>query len=180
MNRFRVLSWISRVLLLAFIVFIFRTSPPIAIFHLLMLGTSFLFLLSPKKIMIRFEFFFILLFILNAIGIISLYNKFSFYDGLIHFFAGVIFAYFLYNLFSKKAKLYTAIIALAGAVFLGIAWEFFEFFWDIFITPRFNTPPAQESFFDTFSDIIYDFAGSLVSVFYLSVKKKNEIHKKRS
>jgi hypothetical protein len=45
-----------------------------------------------------------------------------------------------------------------------LGWEFFEFSWDLFMTPIYGTPAAQPSQLDTMIDVIVGFLGAVIGV----------------
>jgi len=72
---------------------------------------------------------------------------------------------FIFSLLHERVHRWKLGLLTIAIVFVGIiAWEGFEFFWDLFVTPIFNTDPAQTSRIDTMTDLIVGIAGGVIAV----------------
>ncbi len=141
------------------------------------------------------------IFCFTAMGLgsgLGLYNTFSKYDLIVHFFSGVIIAFLFYTVFSKAINkelnlkqhlLITFLFTLCFTVFVGVLWEVWEFATDHF----FNLNSQRHSLLDgtpllghsavtnTMLDLIADSLGGVVSCvivticFYLKQKRPSNI-----
>jgi len=109
---------------------------------------------------------------------------------LMHWGGGVAAALLFFYFFSQKLKitnqpLFVALVLTASfAAFIGVLWEFFEFFLDIFISETgylafFKTAPAlaksvSDIYRDTLSDLFFDILGGATAAF-IAQWRKNKV-----
>lgn len=115
-------------------------------------------------------------------------TNFPYVDLVEHFMAGVVASYFAYDFavaFQGKSRhlspALASMFALCFAVFLCVAWEFYEFTMD-----RLYGYTLQQSFIldeggllDTMVDLILGGAGSLLGMFFVAFSKNGIIGKNR-
>ena len=129
--------------------------------------------MDRKKLFKTFAYFIILLFLLNYVAT-KLYWYFSIWwsDIPMHFLGGfcigLAFIWFLSSAsesfrLSLESKALTRILIfkiILGVLLVGIFWEVFEIYFINYIAQNsFNAP-------DTISDIFFDLAGGIFSIFY--------------
>ena len=111
-------------------------------------------------------------FILNTIGMwLSLYSILWWYDMPMHFLGGLFTCLLIISILLRIKKVknlpvfYIAIISFVLTLLIGLIWEGYEIFWDIFAGKK-------HIFIDSLSDIFFDLAGGVEAVFiYLRHRK---------
>lgn len=113
-----------------------------------------------------------------AIGVVhalALWGKWYFFypwiDIPMHIAGGVLTVVFLFWIFEKRQDEYlfvsprwlSFLLTLSFVAFVGVLWEFFEFFYDVFISPtRGFFYVAQMGVADTIKDLFFDLLGGLI------------------
>ena len=111
----------------------------------------------------------------------SWYWDYWWYDIPLHLAGGAwLGAVFYYVFVQKKAAIdygsdlaTTLILALGFVALIGLIWEFYEYFYDVFISGRHGLLHVQAGLSDTFKDLINDIIGGAVytvSCWYLAGK----------
>ena len=111
-------------------------------------------------------------FILNSIGVwLSLYSILWWYDIPMHFLGGLFTNLLIISIFLRFKKtnnisvINLVIMSLIITLLIGLLWEGYEIFWDIFAGKK-------HIFIDSLSDIFFDLAGGVEAVFiYLRHRK---------
>jgi hypothetical protein len=118
--------------------------------------------MDRKKFLIRSGFLILLIFLLNFLAMkFYWYSSIWYFDMLMHFLGGIWLGFISIYIFSLRDNSFESIFKIFFIVFLvGIGWEAFE----ILI----NRLTIQDSFntLDTVSDVCFDLAGGLFSIFY--------------
>ncbi|MEN9524007.1 MAG: hypothetical protein RL536_76 [Candidatus Parcubacteria bacterium] len=91
-----------------------------------------------------------------------------YYDGILHFLAGIGLGFFLYSLAVSMTSmnLRTRSHLIFGVIICGIIWEIFETYFNISGYPLWTGP----YFVDTFKDLLLDTLGAAI-VAYFMIKK---------
>lgn len=101
-------------------------------------------------------------------------------SNILHFLGGIYAFFFVNSLFDISKKYHNiktlpqveALFFIAGALALGVMWEWYEFFfiyWDkVFILNK----QSALVYVDTISDLALDFFGALLAGFYYSFRRK--------
>lgn len=111
-------------------------------------------------------------FILNSIGVwLSLYSILWWYDIPMHFLGGLFTNLLIISIFLRFKKtnnisvINLVIMSLIITLLIGLLWEGYEIFWDVFAGKK-------HIFIDSLSDIFFDLAGGVEAVFiYLRHRK---------
>lgn len=113
----------------------------------------------------------------------SWYWKFLWLDTIMHLLGGAWVALLFVYLFEERFKLLnlsknflaTLILAIGFVLFVGVLWEFFEYFRDAYIAhvPQ-NTPrPHPNLYLDTLKDLLNDsLGGAVVTAFWFVNRKR--------
>ena len=129
--------------------------------------------------------------------IMDVYSAFWWWDDMLHMissvllgFAGLLLIYFLNSRFSMNlSPILVALFTLTFAVFIGVAWEIFEFIMDYFKGSNMQRWTAPEGIIllgkeyqglglrDTMSDLILNVFGGLIAGGYAFYLFKNEKRK---
>ncbi|KKQ22339.1 hypothetical protein A2999_02125 [Candidatus Wolfebacteria bacterium RIFCSPLOWO2_01_FULL_38_11] len=129
-----------------------------------------------KKTFLTFLIIFLLFHVLATVY--YWYWKFTWLDIPMHFLGGfltaMLFAYFIYpklQIINHKT-LIAFILFISFSALIGIFWEFYEFFYDIFISSRGFSGVMQYGAADTIADLLMDLSGAFVfsAIFMLSKK----------
>jgi uncharacterized membrane protein YjdF len=174
MSFLRKMSWFFRTIIVATLVFVFiDVGYPIGIFTLFLLAISFIFHFLNKKEYNQIELLFTILILAHALGVLGLYTAIPLFDDVLHFYGSIILTIFFYlllqqNLKNKKLVPFLTIILVALAI---IGWEFFEFAWDLTITPIYGTEGAQPNNLDTIMDLIWGLLGAVIVILFHINKK---------
>ena len=117
-------------------------------------------------------FFLISLLVLHIIGMQGLYYSLNFYDKILHFIGGITAGLISIEIFRKNNIKYSGTYLLMSVFIIGIGWELFEFFWDLFLVQKYNLPRMQFGAVDTLFDLVFDLVGCLVLIVFLNLKKR--------
>lgn len=128
---------------------------------------------SPnKKIKIwMLTLIFLILFLVIVDAEFRLIDKIWWYDTMLHFlggvWAGILFIYLFserWHFFDgKKNSLYTLLTILGFVALLGVAWELYEFMFDMTLGSKYILPLTQPSLADTMKDLANDLLGGMVT-----------------
>ena len=96
------------------------------------------------------------------------YYSITYFDMLMHFLGGVWAGlFFIYVFYVRKEVLNSLFYIILFVLFIGILWEFFEFFMGTIARDSFDTG-------DTLSDIFFDLLGGLCAILYLWKSKQKK------
>ncbi len=113
------------------------------------------------------------------------YWTYPWFDMPMHFLGGfwlaMLFFYFKPGFefrnpkFNKLPKyIITAIIILGFVALVGVIWEFFEFFCDVFIAAKGYIEVSQRGVGDTMGDLFFDLLGGLALILTLKIFSKSK------
>lgn len=119
-------------------------------------------------LIIAYQVFVILALVVGCLW--GVYNMGSYYDKIVHFASGILFALLAHNLITEAKgvrlnALWTFILVLAFSMLLGGVWEICEFSFDTFLgenTQHWMGFEGREVLMDTMIDIICDFIGGVM------------------
>jgi len=135
-------------------------------------------ILLPSEVKLAFLLFICASLLLGSIY--DYYEKFSWWDDMLHFSSAVglgILSFSLIFMLTSKRKIKTnyilfAIFSFSLTISLGTLWEIFEFFMD----NTFGLNMQKTGLFDTMSDLMVDTTGALITsiagYFYIKFDKK--------
>jgi hypothetical protein len=119
----------------------------------------------------------ILHFIANATGLYDAQIKsgFVWFDNLLHFFIGAIFAYmFSKILINKNSNIFNfkiVILTITFVIIFAIGWEFLElFFMNFFPNQAQGLKLYSPSLVEAFEDVISNIAGAFIFILYFVLK----------
>ena len=127
-----------------------------------------------KKYLYFLEFLIALAVFFNGLGSIGLYNAGFEYDSMIHVTDSVLVVLVFFSLFAAiNEKLFhdykkTMFVGFALIIFLGIAFEFYEYYGDILFGTSMSGQIGQP--LDTQIDVVCDIFGGLAGAYILSIK----------
>ena len=131
--------------------------------------------MDRKKLLKRIAYLILIIFLLNFLaGKFYWYSTIWYFDMPMHFLGGfwlglMFFLIFIHFQPKLEPKLGLLIKVILGVLLIGILWELFELvFYNYIGKNPFNT-------LDTMSDICFDLAGGLSSIFYVSKRIMPEI-----
>ncbi|HDH31450.1 MAG TPA: hypothetical protein ENH26_01605 [Candidatus Wolfebacteria bacterium] len=128
----------------------------------------------------------ILIFFLHTVAIINFwYWTFWWFDIVMHFLGGFWVASLFFNLNSKLnflpnnltinnsiiKNLTIIVLSLGFVALIAVLWEFFEFFYDVFISVKGYPWVAQQGMSDTMTDLFLGFLGGFVATIIILKKK---------
>lgn len=128
-----------------------------------------------------------LLFVFFAIwvgSIINIYDKFKYFDIIIHLFSGILISIISFSLIQQqKSRAVQLLLVVSITVFIGVLWEFYEFSFDNLLNlnmQRTASPYTGEAYigkyaiFDTMLDLFSDFIGGLLGGLFITLKKDKQ------
>lgn len=103
------------------------------------------------------------------------YWRFGWIDMPMHFlggvFAGMVFVWlfrkFMGYLDLRDKFLVSTILLLGFVTLVGVFWEFYEFIYDLFISPREWNAFTQQGIQDTMGDLFFDILGGLTAALFI-------------
>ena len=113
-------------------------------------------------------------------NIYSWYWTYTWLDMPMHFLAGLWLAAVFFHYIKPKLEianhqfLVSLILALGFVALIGVLYEFFEFFYDIFIASRGYTAISQQGVADTMKDLFFDLIGASVLILTLKIFGKRK------
>lgn len=118
--------------------------------------------MDPKKLLKRLSLLIFFIFLLNSLAMeFHWYFSVWYFDMFMHFLGGFwVGLAVLWLVRAKEVNAKCILSVIVGVLVVGILWEVFEVFVD--------RATANDSFniLDTTSDIFFDLAGGLLSIFY--------------
>lgn len=125
---------------------------------------------------IWFNFYLFVLLAIFVGSILNIYDKFAYFDVIVHFYSGVLFSIFAFS-FSKyiPSRLLRCIFCISFATTIGVVWEFYEFSFDRLLglnMQRTANVATLEPFVgwraieDTMLDLFCDFSGALAASWF--------------
>ena len=120
--------------------------------------------MARKKLLIHIIVLMFFIFLTDkAAGKFYWYNSIWYFDMIMHFLGGVwVGLFFIYTLSVDEASLKSLWRVVLLTLLIGVSWEVYEFV----VNNMIGRVPFD--ILDTLSDIFWDVAGGLVSLFYFS------------
>lgn len=113
----------------------------------------------------RFEIFAIIVFAINALGAIYAFKKIPNYDSMVHFVNSAILYFAFVILLLNSRKNWNKVVVVIGLFLLtgglGVLWEFYQKYSDIFLGTHMFFDPTQSIQSDTMMDISFNVLGAL-------------------